>query len=124
MPLSITYESNAIIIPKSAKYTQSSPIRANECDHNHDIVCNRRFVCLPNNSYKRNIVRKLYFRKLFCLKLKSMPKVKVYAKHPKAVDWFLICKKWKYCGHPDTTNTEKIILSSIDVDNILWGYEF
>lgn len=50
IPLSIMYDSNAIIIPNNAKYTQSSPIRANECDHTHDNAFIKRFVCLPNSS--------------------------------------------------------------------------
>lgn len=50
IPLSITNDSKAIIIPNSAKYTQSSPSRANEWRHIHDNRRTKRLERLPNNS--------------------------------------------------------------------------
>lgn len=50
IPLSITYDSRAIIIPNKARYTQSSPSRANELRHIQDNKRMKRLDRLPNNS--------------------------------------------------------------------------
>lgn len=50
IPLSITYDNKAIIIPNNAKNTQSSPRRANVCRHIDERAFTIRFVCLPSSS--------------------------------------------------------------------------
>lgn len=52
MPLSTTYDTNAIMTPNSAKNTQSSPRRANVRFHIHDETFSMRDERLPSNSCK------------------------------------------------------------------------
>lgn len=50
IPLSITKDRTAMIMPSNAKYTQSSPIRANVFIHTHDMALTIRLVRWPNSS--------------------------------------------------------------------------
>lgn len=50
IPLSIINDNIAIITPNKAKYTQSSPNRANVFCHTHDKNLRQRLERFPNNS--------------------------------------------------------------------------
>lgn len=55
IPLSMMNDKNAIITPNKAKYTQSSPSRANELRQIHDSNRTERLDRLPNNSWRSKL---------------------------------------------------------------------